>query len=776
MIELICDQYGLYQCKDSGDLIVEEDYQYEEALNLIRSFSKDEKSCRIIIKNPALFHWFDAPAKQFECKIINYDPVVGLCNALAVPLLPKYLRYKPKWIVECGLLKKAAKKPLIPHETVDEWLKRILLSPVWRISRPIADQDIREVVSWFISNNNQDFHSLTKLLFTRQLDFWAQHFSEKSNLFKWLDKSPFQRARFLVWEQMLRPYPENRIAEWLQHGDIWYQLNLFPERKLHVPDLGLSIPLPDAVTIFVRDFLMEQWTQSPEKTLEFVAGQIEVEKSVLSECLKNQLRNGIPINKELFYSFSKFQNFPEIIELAQQLLPAKKPSVLSEKLSVLEVREWLRDEYLPFYESCAILNILEETITYVEQFETWVKMNYTDLLINGEGMAYRQILQLKKRLDEGPVLVIILDGLDYLCAQNNLLPELQKHGFYAEGEFLPFFAFLPTETFISKPTLVAGRMSSQIQDEVSNAVFYKDLLKNTLNLGNGEIRSATDKDLSINELLQKPAKIYLYLDNQLDREYLHSSLSPYVRQKKYTEHVEKQAVLISEAAKWTKDLYNKTLGIVICSDHGHTVIPKNAHVVEVPNFGDKSTKIRSMISDTIESNMDEDAIWKLKPGLFGLNREMAIPSGYGCFGKRPIGATHGGCTPQELSVPWFFISTRKLKPLTPLVISIEGEIFRRRETNDITINILNSNDFQVSILDCHFEFVEIRSKFPLRIKTTSIEKILATFNGSSIKEEIVEIKGFCKFSSHRGEMKNSVNLKVTTTGAMSTEFDDEFEF
>jgi hypothetical protein len=81
------------------------------------------------------------------------------------------------------------------------------------------------------------------------------------------------------------------------------------------------------------------------------------------------------------------------------------------------------------------------------------------------------------------------------------------------------------------------------------------------------VRAATDKEMSLKELAQEPAGVYLYLDNQLDREYLHAVFKPYLRQKKYSEYYKKQAIVIAEAANLIEELHNVYPLIIVCSDH-----------------------------------------------------------------------------------------------------------------------------------------------------------------------------------------------------------------
>ncbi|MDM8557043.1 hypothetical protein QUF75_20140 [Desulfococcaceae bacterium HSG7] len=775
MIKIICDQYGLHAQK-KNDFIIEEDFEYEEGLNQIEHCAHLEMPLTIIVRNPALFHWFDAPAKKYGCSVIRIDPVTELEKRFNLSALPEILRRHPEWIVELGLLQKAMEKPVLQDETIDCWLKRILLGFAWQAARPISDNDLEALFNWLITNNNRTFHFFETQLIHDQFQLWTVNCKEKKELFKWLKNEPFQRVKFLIWEQMLNRFPENRIAEWLQYDDIWFNLNLLPNRKQYLPELNLQVQFPEPITKFVHAFLEEKWQNVPKEALAFISGELEVERRFLVEQLRQQLYHGIPIEQDIYDLLTDLKKFPEVLELACQLIPAETPSKITDSSSVSDIQMWLRDEYLPFYSSCALLNRLELTEPFIAQFEKWLKGNYPSLLINGQGMAYRRIAQLKDRLPDGPVLIAVIDGLDYLSAQNDFLPVLQKHGMYPEGELIPYLSFLPTETFIAKPTLTCGWMSSQISPESPNASYYKKLLQTSFHLGDDEIIAATDLDSSLLEMVQKSSKAYLYLDNQLDREYLHTGLSPYVRYKKYRDHLKKQAENLAEAVRLVKEMFNKPLLIAVCSDHGYTVLPKHSSVINIDS-GSK-VKSRSMYMDNADlpDDFDEKLIWRLNPGLFGLNQEMAIPIGYSCFAKRPRGAAHGGCTPQELAVPWIVFSTHKTEPLKSLVFTIKGVIFRKREKNPLTLTISNPNNVSISITELKVSGVDITAQFPIFIEKNGVNKLAASFDASAVNANIVEFEISYRFNNKIGEMKNSVSLKVKTTGAMSTEFDDDFEF
>lgn len=770
MIEIICDQYGLYS-SSKADSIVTETSQFEDEFFKIKSCAESGISLRIIVRNPILFKWFDAASRYGVRKTI-LDPVAMLTDKLHQPVVPEYLQANPQWIVELNLLEKQAQP--VRGESAENWLKRVLLGEIWKKETLNSTEDFSSLFAYFIEHNEPDLHPLEQKLITEQLHRWKRNISDKKELFSWLNRNPFRRARCIVWEQLLSLFPEDKIAAWLQQDNIWYELSQFPNRHA-LPSLSLSVQLPENIAIFPRYFLREKWNISIEEAIPFISGTFDFEKNFLLEQLQQQLQNEVALNLSVYKKLLKF-NFPEVVSLARKLVPARKPSSLPIDSNVKKVQTWIANEYLPFYNSCSLLGKVDSTEPYVNDFEQWLEKHYTDMLF-GEGLSYRQTAQIKDcLLADNPVLLIIFDGLDYLCAYDELLPVMQDNGFFPLNDLTPFFSFLPTQTFIAKPTLVAGKMKSQIPDEVPTASFYKDLLQKHLSVSGDTIRSKTDKDGSLLELIQEPAQVYLYLDNYLDRELLHSNIRQHNRQKKYGVYVRKQAEEIVQCLRDFKEMYGKSLHVVISSDHGYTIIPKSAAIIEVPGVTNNKARTLSGYKPEDIENLTNEQIWRLNPNLFGLNQEMILPRGYACFNKRPLGATHGGCTPQEMAIPWFFLGNDRPTSLEALIFSLEGEIFRKRADNELTLSILNPNNYSITLIEVDAGELKISSALPQNIGKNEVTKLKSSFNASAINESTVEFSIKYHLKSLTGKMEEGLTFKVPTTGAMSTEFDDDFEF
>ncbi len=770
MIEIICDQYGLYSA-NNADSIVTKTSQFEDEFFKIKSCMESGNSLRIIVRNPVLFKWFDAASKYGVRKTI-LDPVAMLADKLHQPVVPEYLQAHPNWIVELNLLGKEEQPE--QGESTENWLKMVLLGKIWKKEALNSREDFFNLFTYFLEHRESDLHPLEQGLITEQLNRWQRNLENKNELFSWLNNNPFWRARCFVWEQLLSLFPEDKIAAWLQQDNIWYELSQFPNRHT-LPRLSLSVQLPETIAIFPRSFLREKWNISPEEAMPFISGTFDFEKNFLLEQLQQQLQNASALSLSVYKKIVEF-NFPEVVSLAKKLILARKPSSLPMDSNIEKVQTWIANEYLPFYDSCSLLGKVDSTEPYVKDFEHWLDKHYTDMLF-GEDLSYRQTAQIKNcLLADNPVLLIIFDGLDYLCAYDELLPVMQNNGFFPLNDSIPFFSFLPTQTYIAKPTLVAGKMKSQIPDEVPTASFYKDLLKKHLSISEDTIRSKTDKDGSLLELIQEPAQVYLYLDNYLDRELLHSNIRQHNRKKKYGVYVRKQADEIVQCLKDFKEMYGKSLHVVISSDHGYTIVPNTAAVIKVPGVTNSKTRTLFGHNPKDIENLTHEQIWRLNPNLFGLNQEMILPRGYACFNKKPLGATHGGCTPQEMAVPWFFLSDDKPASLKELIFSLEGEIFRKRTDNELTLSVLNPNNYSITLLEVDAGELKTTSALPQSIGKNEVIKLECSFDASAVNDSNVEFSVKYHLKSLAGEMDEGSTLKVPTTGAMSTEFDDDFEF
>ena len=71
--------------------------------------------------------------------------------------------------------------------------------------------------------------------------------------------------------------------------------------------------------------------------------------------------------------------------------------------------------------------------------------------------------------------------------------------------------------------------------------------------------------------------------------------------------------------------------------------------------------------------------------------------------------------------------------------------------------------------------IETNSNLPIKIGKNNTHKLISSFNASAIIESNIEFSIRYRVKSIAGEIEKSLILKVPTKGAMSTDFDDDFD-
>lgn len=773
MIEVIYDQFRLEKA-DGNDLEVEEADQYEMCLKRIQACAEVQQQLRVFVRNRGMYGWFDSMRKKYGCILRIKDPLKELSTLMNNAPLPEFLGNKPELVVRLRLIEKASESPRKEGEPLDKWAMRLVLGSVWCNEELVGDEQLLGIINWYLDESKAVSHPAILQLANERLEHWAKSSQASAMLFRWLLPEPFRRCRIIAWEQLLATYPKDRVAEWLQYDGIWAVLSQLPDRYRLVPKWpGLpSVQLPPAIANSVRAFLKEEWeNRSPFSALSHMFGGLDFEIGFILERLRLQLRQGRAIDTVFYDRLAEVTNTnAQVMELAQSLLPVSPPSSLSDHADISEVRHWLKEQYLPFYRSCARLRQLDLTVEAVTTFQVWFREHYPRLLVNGHGMAYRQIHGLKVALKDRPVLLIVVDGLDYLTAEIELLPALIEKGFYPQEDMMPYFTFLPSETPIAKPAILRGKMPSQIPEENPSAAYYGSLVQDAFGLEPTSIRAATNKDMSLEELLSEPAQVYLYLDNRLDAELLHALFPAEIRQRKYADHMRQLAQALADGSLICEGLFGSELNVVIASDHGYTEIPESAKVIR------SSSKAKSRSTVVADESFVSDEVWELVPeDLYGLHNKMAVPWGYGCFGSRPKGATHGGFSPQEISVPWITVAKSKPAPMVPLLLYLEGAIYRRQKENDLVLCISNPNAQSIKVLQVQMQGVVFESSLPLDVAPKTVKKVTCRFDASDIAANFIDILGNYSLQRLGEKWTEQIRLRIETTGAMASEFDDDFD-
>ncbi len=282
MIKILCDQYRLYPDTDF-DSTVSDPSQYEAMLSKIEDHSKKGASFRVVVRNPVVYKWLDAAIK-FGAKKRIIMPAQELARHLGCQVVPDWLLKHQNWIGELNLIEKSVKDP-VSGGSVEIWLKQTLLGDAWTKKEPRLADELSDIVNLLGSCEENSVHPLKKYIIDESLKVWSQAQFEFSELFQWVKDNPYQRSKYLVWEQLLSKFPEDKISVWMQQNDIWYELSLFSNRH-KLPILNASINVPDYIITFATSFLDQEWENSPEGALSFISGFFDFEKNFLLQKLR----------------------------------------------------------------------------------------------------------------------------------------------------------------------------------------------------------------------------------------------------------------------------------------------------------------------------------------------------------------------------------------------------------------------------------------------------------------------------------------------------------
>jgi hypothetical protein len=297
---------------------------------------------------------------------------------------------------------------------------------------------------------------------------------------------------------------------------------------------------------------------------------------------------------------------------------------------------------------------------------------------------------------------------------------------------------LPSITSVSKRALVRGYVTST-DDQRPIAKIAREQL--AADFGDAIICSDPRELVNAVNANNNPG-IYVLLYNGLDTHNHESitftddeSVKGYLRA-----IADAIATTVSQTRRSGFDVY-----ACISSDHGSTLLPKDAIRLDPPSFiqplddeneegiGERrqSIALRSRACkithepDVREITQLKENWYILNKAEFGLTDTLLIPRGYAYAKRRPHGWLHGGATPEEAVVPFIEVHPLPLQVLSP-EIHFDGYLIPNRSTT-VSVTITNPNSFPLSNL--HLSVINNKHIASLSyLAATSSEKIDLTLS------------------------------------------------
>jgi hypothetical protein len=372
------------------------------------------------------------------------------------------------------------------------------------------------------------------------------------------------------------------------------------------------------------------------------------------------------------------------------------------------VEEWLRwatQQYMPYYawviqhdrgrnhqQACA----LQYSDWLYAQYPSWLNDDRSPLLLR----QYQDMAALIDSDDRIAVIWLIIDGMTWW--QGSIMREIcERYGLLPQSQF-PGIAILPSITSVSKRALVTGQPTIDLAEPtIAEAARVK--------LARSSIPATVQYSLpaAIESLRQNNAiRVSVVLFNLIDA--LAHQSATFTDNAGIRGYLEELASQLSNAQQVCAE-QSRQLHILIGSDHGSTLLPKDAASVPLPNMvreiddvwepelpGQEAQKpgTRAAATDLEHiPGVDQKAWYALNRDRFQLDRHYLVPRGYSYVKRRPSGWTHGGLTPEETIVPLLHLASERARVLA-LDMEFRGTL-RVGQAGTIMALIRNLNPFPI---------------------------------------------------------------------------------
>jgi len=434
------------------------------------------------------------------------------------------------------------------------------------------------------------------------------------------------------------------------------------------------------------------------------SGIIKEEFTAILEKLKDNLE--LIDNKIIIALRSKFRIFAkqfedEINEL-NDLIPVLKPSEFSVSFDFTQAVDWARNEYLPYkfwVDSAGFID--KDIFKEGEKFADLFYSHYEKTSYHSENYSYRFLHKhLETIKDNDTIIILILDNFNYRYLKL-LKSALLKNNFIIKKES-PFISLLPTETEISKPSIINGSRE-KIQTTKNYEKIFIDTWSSYFPSYNlhyvGKLNQLNEIELGEKNLILIN---YLQIDKELHQAY----------EKTNVEHKKIVKFYLTELSNtiskfWSNNNIKNNGKILFISDHGSTLIdtnlPNNIDVNYFKRFNSEpSHRFLKLSNDEFSELKDNknisDELYFIDKNLSGNDENYIIAKGYNRF--KDIGEkffVHGGLLPEEIIVPGGSIEL--LSEITkPIIVNLKKDKFRYLVKEAIQLRVANPNDISIKDL------------------------------------------------------------------------------
>lgn len=752
-----------------GVLEVANEADYYRSREAIRHRSQGHGFQTVWVTSEAMINRYDDLVADDRFEIVRYSLRTELAHALGTVCIPETITDEA--ISALALVDAARESPARKNETPEDWCLRVVLGSCWAQEQPTPDR-VGEIIE-SLCQAQPRAKALAALVVGRLRQWAAQQPMER--LWGWLAEEPFESAACLAICWAAHGYGEI-ATQWVAQertcgGRAHRAMELLSAlpRNLQVND-GL---IPHGLQIQMGRELAERLEDEGPVAVRRSQGCVRDELRAVRDYLSRRADEGKGLKPEEAAQIASWAEAKGASVLGQEVALAARllretslPEPLDQGASWAGVDAWLADGeegYLGAYVVRAVTGRLEETEPHVAAFEQWYFQNYQNLVRDTKAGSHWFLEAIPGGRKDAVTVVVLLDGVPAPLGRDvcRKLADSGLANIVSEGLRL---ALLPTLTAVNRGCIVSGRLPDQaVEADIAQLCRRLDV---GLPRGKAVDRLDTTATAGAGDVL-------FWHYRAVDEDLVHKPMREFERWVKAGAALHE---LARNLCAFLEDARTREIPVVLgcISDHGWTDVPQRAPVINVPQeLAEQSTHRR-----VIHGVADESYGKPLPKHDYYLPADVTIARGYGCLGRRPQGAVHGGATPQEAVVYGFWATTLPAPALEDLSLSLGGTVRRGVERNPVTVRIANPNREVVTVRQVSLERLSFdRSQVPVEIGPGGMGELCAQCDASGVTGPMT-VSGSIVWDVQSGGCRRQVvKLSVPTSGAAEANegFESMFE-
>lgn len=744
------------------EVVSEADYYRSRAL--LRDWRPGHAVQTIWVTSEAMVTRYDDLLTDHRFEVARYSTRSQLSEALGVAVIPETIA--DAVIAKCDLVHVAQSQPLRDGESLEDWCLRVTLGPFWRAGPSVPGQLPGVLQS--LCSRSPATDALQTLAAWRLRHLAAGR--PEGAIWTWLAEEPFARARCLAACWAVQGYGEVG-RQWVEQEQIG------PEVVREAWQLVASLPADTRVADAVKSVALEAQMQHELAAQIKREGLLALRRS--RACTRGEVlaayryacgraADGHGLSAPEASTLASWAMQRSEDPVAQKLALVARlssevamPEPLPQGANWQEVCAWLDGDsgYLAAYLSRAATGRLDETAPQVGAFEQWLCTSYHSLMTGTEVGLHWFGGSAAVANPDGVTILALLDGVPAPLGRyfRERLAGSGLVNIVSEGLRL---SLLPTLTPTNRQCLISGRLP----DQACNGGLAD--LCHLVGADGDEVRTLGKLDASVSA---DPGDVLFVHCRMVDENLLHKPMGNLDRWVQAHAALDGIAEGVCSFVRETK-ARNVPVLLGFVSDHGWTELPEGASVVAIPQeLADQSTHRR-----VITGIADPSYGIPLPQHQYFLPADVTVASGYGCFGRRPHGAVHGGATPQETVVFGFWATTLPIAPMLDLGVCVAGVVRRAVRDNEVALKIANPNNEPVTVRRVALERISLsKSALPVQIEPSAVVELPVLCDASGATGP-VGVSGSVSWSTGSGRARRqSVAMSVATTGAAET--DSRFE-